>query len=79
MGGTWENILCKGPEAGTSFKYPQNQKKGSEALEVVGGRAGVGIQVPSQLSSPSQQVDRKCISCCPYPAPKYVVPVPEVM
>lgn len=54
MGGTWENILCKGPEAGTSFKYPQNQKKGSEALEVVGGRAGVGIQVPSQLSSPSQ-------------------------
>lgn len=47
--------MCQGPEAGKSLKYPQNWKKGSEALETVDGRAGPGIQVlwPAFLSNPA--------------------------
>lgn len=52
---TCENSMCKDPGAGKIFKYPQNWKKGSEALEAADGRAGAGIQVvrPAFLSIPA--------------------------
>lgn len=75
MGHTWEDSLCKGPEAEKSLKYPQNRKKGSETLEVMGGRAGVGIQVPQPafLSIPVISTANAFL------VPKYVAHMPEVV
>lgn len=60
------------------MKYPQNWKKGSEALEAVGGRAGPGIQVPwpAFLSNPATSTTKAFLVA---PVPKHAVHMQEVM